>query len=156
MSWTGGVFGSAECVLAPNPNVMTLDGTNTWVLRSGERSIVVDPGPPDAGHLAAAIDCAAVAVGSAERAEVDHAAAAPGPGVPVEWRYADESCKLATVELSEFWQLGDERSGGYGADAGNGCEKVFGMAPNGRGAYACVDIGVDARNVQRGVLDVRA
>jgi glyoxylase-like metal-dependent hydrolase (beta-lactamase superfamily II) len=23
----------AECLLAPNPGVMTLDGTNTWVLR---------------------------------------------------------------------------------------------------------------------------
>lgn len=68
MSWTGGVFGSAECVLAPNPNVMTLDGTNTWVLRSGERSIVVDPGPPDAGHLAAV----AAAAGSVEVVLLTH------------------------------------------------------------------------------------
>jgi glyoxylase-like metal-dependent hydrolase (beta-lactamase superfamily II) len=34
---------------------MTLDGTNTWVLREpgGRRSVVVDPGPDDDGHLAA-------------------------------------------------------------------------------------------------------
>jgi hypothetical protein len=32
---------------------MTLDGTNTWVLQapSSLRSVVVDPGPPDPGHL---------------------------------------------------------------------------------------------------------
>ena len=34
MSWSGGAFGErARCVLAPNANMMTLDGTNTWVLR---------------------------------------------------------------------------------------------------------------------------
>ena len=53
-SWTGGPVGSAsECVLAPNPGPMTLDGTNTWVLR-GDRSgpsVVVDPGPLHEGHL---------------------------------------------------------------------------------------------------------
>ncbi|HNM97014.1 MAG TPA: MBL fold metallo-hydrolase [Marmoricola sp.] len=47
---------------------MTLDGTNTWVLRSGERSIVVDPGPPDAGHLAAV----AAAAGSVEVVLLTH------------------------------------------------------------------------------------
>jgi glyoxylase-like metal-dependent hydrolase (beta-lactamase superfamily II) len=49
--WHGGSFGQHECVLAPNPGVMTLEGTNTWILRDGERSLVVDPGPLDAGHL---------------------------------------------------------------------------------------------------------
>lgn len=43
----------AQLVLAPNPGPMTLDGTNTWVLREpgGRRAVVVDPGPADAGHL---------------------------------------------------------------------------------------------------------
>ncbi|MEH0930639.1 MBL fold metallo-hydrolase [Micromonospora sp. CPCC 205558] len=38
---------------APNPGPMTLDGTNTWVLRApaAEYAIVVDPGPADEGHL---------------------------------------------------------------------------------------------------------
>jgi glyoxylase-like metal-dependent hydrolase (beta-lactamase superfamily II) len=56
MSWTGGWFGSAsQCVLAPNASIMTLDGTNTWILRAEESgpSYVVDPGPLDEGHLAA-------------------------------------------------------------------------------------------------------
>ncbi|HET9501374.1 MAG TPA: MBL fold metallo-hydrolase [Marmoricola sp.] len=54
MTWSGGAFGArARCVLAPNPNMMTLDGTNTWVLREpgARRAVVIDPGPPDVGHL---------------------------------------------------------------------------------------------------------
>jgi len=40
-------------VRAPNPGPMTLDGTNTWVLRApgAEFATVVDPGPLDDGHL---------------------------------------------------------------------------------------------------------
>ena len=37
-------------VLAPNPSVYTLEGTNTWVV-GAEPSIVIDPGPPDPGHV---------------------------------------------------------------------------------------------------------
>jgi glyoxylase-like metal-dependent hydrolase (beta-lactamase superfamily II) len=54
--WHGGPVGPhAVCVLAPNAGVMTLDGTNTWVLRDvpGGPSVVVDPGPLDDAHLAA-------------------------------------------------------------------------------------------------------
>ncbi|GII93683.1 MBL fold metallo-hydrolase [Sinosporangium siamense] len=38
-------------ILAPNPSVMTLDGTNTWVVGGGDAVIVVDPGPDDEVHL---------------------------------------------------------------------------------------------------------
>jgi len=52
-------------VLAPNPSVYTLEGTNTWVV-GAEPSIVIDPGPPDPGHAeqvrAAAGDVSAVLV----------------------------------------------------------------------------------------------
>jgi glyoxylase-like metal-dependent hydrolase (beta-lactamase superfamily II) len=54
--WSGGSFGErGRCVLAPNANFMTLDGTNTWVLREpgARRSVVIDPGPSDPAHLAA-------------------------------------------------------------------------------------------------------
>lgn len=54
MTWTGGDFGSrGRCYLAPNPGLMTLDGTNTWVLREpgASRCVVVDPGPIEDGHL---------------------------------------------------------------------------------------------------------
>lgn len=41
-------------VRAPNPGPMTLEGTNTWLLRAPgqEQGIVVDPGPADEKHLA--------------------------------------------------------------------------------------------------------
>ena len=69
MSWAGGQFGDhAECVLAPNANPMTLDGTNTWVLRVGERSVVVDPGPPDESHL----DAVAAASGDVSAVLLTH------------------------------------------------------------------------------------
>jgi glyoxylase-like metal-dependent hydrolase (beta-lactamase superfamily II) len=53
-SWAGGTFGQrATCLLAPNAGMMTLDGTNTWVLREpgSSRSVVVDPGPVEDGHV---------------------------------------------------------------------------------------------------------
>ncbi len=39
---------------APNPGPMTLDGTNSWLLRGpgSTSAVVVDPGPSDEGHLA--------------------------------------------------------------------------------------------------------
>jgi glyoxylase-like metal-dependent hydrolase (beta-lactamase superfamily II) len=47
----------AGVVLATNPSPMTLEGTNTWLLRApgGEQSIVVDPGPDDEAHLRAVL-----------------------------------------------------------------------------------------------------
>ncbi|MGW0810532.1 MBL fold metallo-hydrolase [Nonomuraea sp. NPDC002799] len=41
----------AESLLAPNPSIMTLDGTNTWVIGAGDQVVVVDPGPEDESHL---------------------------------------------------------------------------------------------------------
>lgn len=45
----------ARLVLAPNAGPMTLDGTNSYLLRAPGAAgvVVVDPGPADAGHLAA-------------------------------------------------------------------------------------------------------
>lgn len=42
-------------VLAPNPGPFTLEGTNTWIV-GADPSVVIDPGPDDAGHLLAVID----------------------------------------------------------------------------------------------------
>jgi glyoxylase-like metal-dependent hydrolase (beta-lactamase superfamily II) len=85
MSWAGGSFGErGQCVLAPNANLMTLDGTNTWVLREpgGRRAVVIDPGPPDPSHLAA-IEAALEKMGAGEvgtvlltHHHVDHSEAA--------------------------------------------------------------------------------
>jgi glyoxylase-like metal-dependent hydrolase (beta-lactamase superfamily II) len=50
----------ASFVLAENPGIMTLDGTNTWILREpgATRSVVVDPGPSDDAHLQAVLAAA--------------------------------------------------------------------------------------------------
>jgi len=80
VSWSGGSFGErGTCVLAPNAGHMTLDGTNTWVLREpgGGRSVVVDPGPPDPGHLDAVRSVAGdVAVVLLTHHHLDHSEAA--------------------------------------------------------------------------------
>ena len=80
MTWSGGSFGErARCVLAPNANMMTLDGTNTWILREpgAKRSVVVDPGPPDESHLAAIAEQAGdVAVVLLTHHHLDHSEAA--------------------------------------------------------------------------------
>ncbi len=78
--WSGGSFGdTGTCVLAPNADVMTLDGTNTWVLRDPDssRSVVVDPGPSIGAHLDA-IDAAAgeVSVVLLTHHHADHSEAA--------------------------------------------------------------------------------
>ncbi|MFI7586281.1 MBL fold metallo-hydrolase [Spongisporangium articulatum] len=74
----------ARLVRADNPGLMTLDGTNTWVLRppGSGATVVVDPGPLDEGHLQAVL-AAATADGARVEAVLlthhhfDHAEGAP-------------------------------------------------------------------------------
>ncbi|MCV7347013.1 MBL fold metallo-hydrolase [Mycolicibacterium rhodesiae] len=44
---------SASVLLCNNPGIMTLDGTNTWVLRGpgSAEMVIVDPGPDDDEHI---------------------------------------------------------------------------------------------------------
>ena len=66
-------------MLAPNANMMTLDGTNTWVLKEpgGARSVVIDPGPSILSHLdAVAAVAEEVAVVLLTHHHPDHAEAA--------------------------------------------------------------------------------
>lgn len=53
----------ARCVLAPNPGLMTLNGTNTWLIAEpgSALAMVVDPGPDDEAHLGRVRDQAAAA-----------------------------------------------------------------------------------------------
>lgn len=80
MTWAGGTFGTrGTCVLAPNAGPMTLDGTNTWVLREpgARRSVVIDPGPPDESHLSAVAELAGeVGVVLLTHHHLDHSEAA--------------------------------------------------------------------------------
>jgi glyoxylase-like metal-dependent hydrolase (beta-lactamase superfamily II) len=64
-------------VLAPNPGLRELEGTNTWIVGPAP-AIVVDPGPPDERHLAEIVRTA----GSVGRIVLthDHPDHAPGAG----------------------------------------------------------------------------
>ncbi|RKN30956.1 MBL fold metallo-hydrolase [Micromonospora musae] len=75
---------------APNPGPMTLDGTNTWLLRApgAEHAVVVDPGPADEAHLAAIAAHGPVALVLITHGHPDHTEGAPRlsellGGVPV-------------------------------------------------------------------------
>jgi glyoxylase-like metal-dependent hydrolase (beta-lactamase superfamily II) len=50
----------AWCVLGPNPSIMTLDGTNSWILHGAGASTcaVIDPGPAHPSHRAAILAAA--------------------------------------------------------------------------------------------------
>jgi glyoxylase-like metal-dependent hydrolase (beta-lactamase superfamily II) len=45
-------------IRADNPSVMTLDGTDTWIVGVDGASWVIDPGPDDAAHIAAIAETA--------------------------------------------------------------------------------------------------
>jgi len=64
----------ASVLLCDNPGLMTLEGTNTWVLR-GPRSdeiVVVDPGPADDDHIARISELGAVALVLISHRHEDH------------------------------------------------------------------------------------
>ena len=47
------VTDTASVLLCDNPGLLTLDGTNTWVLRGpgSDEMVIVDPGPDDDDHI---------------------------------------------------------------------------------------------------------
>lgn len=69
---------TAGVVLAPNPGPMTLEGTNSWVLRAPghEACVVVDPGPLDEQHLEELAAQGPVAVVLLTHGHHDHSAGA--------------------------------------------------------------------------------
>ncbi|MFY1658075.1 MBL fold metallo-hydrolase [Micromonospora sp. WMMD1274] len=74
-----GLPGWVTLLRAPNPGPMTLDGTNTWVLRAGPDApaVVVDPGPADEGHLAAIAAHGPVGLVLITHGHADHTEGAP-------------------------------------------------------------------------------
>ena len=115
--WAGGSFGErGRCVLAPNPNMMTLDGTNTWVLREpgARRSVVVDPGPEMVEHLDAVAEVAGdVAVVLLTHGHLDHSEAA---------RSFAERMGCGVRALDPGQRLGDEGLGDGDVVAVDGLE----------------------------------
>ncbi|MET8279849.1 MBL fold metallo-hydrolase [Micromonospora sp. NPDC005174] len=67
---------------APNPGPMTLDGTNTWVLRAprAEYAVVVDPGPADEGHLKRIAEHGPIGLILITHGHADHTEGAPRLG----------------------------------------------------------------------------
>ena len=96
----------ARCVLAPNASPMTLDGTNTWVLREpgAERSIVIDPGPEDEEHLRRVASTAGpVALVLLTHGHPDHAEGAR--------RFAELAGSVPVRALDPAHRLGEEGLG---------------------------------------------
>ena len=99
----------ARCVLAPNPGMMTLDGTNTWLIAEpgSEAVVVIDPGPDDEPHLQRVCRAAAergqrvVSIVLTHR-HLDHSAGAPRlaelTGAPV--RAVDPAHRLGSEGLA--------------------------------------------------------
>jgi glyoxylase-like metal-dependent hydrolase (beta-lactamase superfamily II) len=105
MSSLEAVTASVSRMLAPNPGPMTLDGTNTWVLREpgGDQQVVVDPGPLQDGHVDALAALGPIALIVVTHGHVDHCESAPRlhdlTGAPVVAR--DERLCIDAVPLSE-------------------------------------------------------
>ncbi|CAA9316053.1 MAG: MBL-fold metallo-hydrolase superfamily [uncultured Frankineae bacterium] len=109
------VTATAGVVLAPNPGPMTLDGTNTWVLRApgSERTVVVDPGPLTESHLAEVAACGPVDVVLLTHGHADHSEGAR--------RFA-ELTGAPVRALDPAHRLGDEGLGEGDVVAGGGLE----------------------------------
>ncbi|MCG7607402.1 MULTISPECIES: MBL fold metallo-hydrolase [Mycobacterium] len=65
---------SASVLLCDNPGLMTLEGTNTWILRApnSDEIVVVDPGPDDEAHIARIADLGTVALVLISHKHEDH------------------------------------------------------------------------------------
>ena len=98
------VTSTAGVVLAPNPGPMTLEGTNTWVLRAPGESecVVVDPGPLHEGHLAAVAAVGRVGAVLLTHGHLDHSEGAR--------RFA-ELTGASVRALDPAHRLGDEGLG---------------------------------------------
>ncbi|MBY0440774.1 MAG: MBL fold metallo-hydrolase [Mycobacteriaceae bacterium] len=68
------VTATASVLLADNPGLMTLDGTNTWVLSGpgSDEKIVVDPGPLDDEHVARIAELGRIALVLISHRHGDH------------------------------------------------------------------------------------
>jgi glyoxylase-like metal-dependent hydrolase (beta-lactamase superfamily II) len=69
-----GVTGSAAVLLCNNPGLMTLEGTNTWVLSAprSDEVVIVDPGPEDVEHIQRVADVGRISLVLISHRHTDH------------------------------------------------------------------------------------
>jgi glyoxylase-like metal-dependent hydrolase (beta-lactamase superfamily II) len=130
------------CVLAPNPSLMTLDGTNTWLIAEpgSATAIAVDPGPDDEAHLQRV---QAVAAGRGQRIQV----------IVLTHRHADHSAGAARLAaltgapvraVDPAHRLGDEGLAAGDVLTGGGCELRVIATPGHTSDSVCLQIPADA------------
>lgn len=68
------VTATASVLLCDNPGPLTLDGTNTWVLRGAgsDEMVVVDPGPDDDRHIANLVEQGTISLVLISHKHEDH------------------------------------------------------------------------------------
>jgi glyoxylase-like metal-dependent hydrolase (beta-lactamase superfamily II) len=68
---------TASVLLCNNPGLLTLEGTNTWVLRgpASDEMVVVDPGPEDDEHIARIAELGAIPLVLISHKHEDHTGA---------------------------------------------------------------------------------
>ena len=110
------VTASASVLLAENPSVMTLEGTNTWVLRGPDSTgcVVIDPGPDDETHLRRVLACGPVDQVLLTHGHPDHAEGAR--------RFAELAGDVGVRALDPALRLGSEGLAGGDVVAAAGLE----------------------------------
>lgn len=99
--------------VAPNPGVMTYHGTNTYLIEVQGGTAVLDPGPDDAGHVAAVLAAAGrVTAILLSHTHVDHlgavAALRAATGAPVHaWHNASVPEFMPDVPMQDGDMAGD-------------------------------------------------
>jgi glyoxylase-like metal-dependent hydrolase (beta-lactamase superfamily II) len=88
----------ASRILAANPGPMTLDGTNTWILRApgSASAVVVDPGPLLTDHLQAVLDAVASYGCTVEVVLLTHGHADHSEGAA--WFASQANCGIRSVD----------------------------------------------------------
>jgi glyoxylase-like metal-dependent hydrolase (beta-lactamase superfamily II) len=110
------VTAGASVLLAENPSVMTLEGTNTWVLRAPDATgcVVIDPGPDDETHLRRVLACGPVDQVLLTHGHPDHAEGAR--------RFAELAGGVRVRALDPALRLGSEGLAGGDVVAAAGLE----------------------------------
>jgi glyoxylase-like metal-dependent hydrolase (beta-lactamase superfamily II) len=88
----------ASRVLAANPGPMTLEGTNTWIIRAPDAAtaVVVDPGPMLEDHLRAVLDAVASYGCTVSTVLLTHGHSDHSEGAA--WFAAQANCQVRSVD----------------------------------------------------------